>query len=181
MTWWKDREAHLAHLRAISSAGGKSHSRDHMSALGRKRAAGADMAQVGSLGWAALVQAKGLEGAHQALAQWHVDHPSQFELAVAETLDRLGIQYEREHRLVIDDIPMRFDFWLPDYQVAIEVQGQIHHPDHEWNDEERQARFQHRMQVLRQSFRVLEIGYDQVDQAESMIIEFLEDEHADNG
>ena len=41
-------------------------------------------------------------------------------------LKRNDIKYEREHRQIINGHKRRYDFYLPDYNVMIECQGEQH-------------------------------------------------------
>ena len=51
---------------------------------------------------------------------------SKLEEDVLLFLKRNGIKYEREHRQIINGHKRRYDFYLPDYNVMIECQGEQH-------------------------------------------------------
>jgi very-short-patch-repair endonuclease len=57
---------------------------------------------------------------------WKLDHPSRLEVLMIDILSRLKINYEREHRLA--DSLLTLDFFIPDLNCAIEINGSIHDP-----------------------------------------------------
>ena len=94
------------------SLGGQSHSQEHMAKLARR-------------GWQALVDGRGLFGAHDVLRQWRLAHPSELEQIVADALNGLGAEYEREVVLTDGERFSTLDFTVG--KVAIEVDGAMMH------------------------------------------------------
>ena len=94
------------------SLGGQSHSQEHMAKLARK-------------GWQALVDRRGLFGAHDVLRQWRLAHPSELEQIVAGALDDLDIEYDREVVLTDGEQFSTLDFTVG--MVGIEIDGSMTH------------------------------------------------------
>lgn len=57
------------------------------------------------------------------------------EVCVADMFNELGIKYQVQKKF--DDFDMRFDFYLPDYNIAIECDGAQHFRsiNSEWNSD----------------------------------------------
>ena len=53
-------------------------------------------------------------------------NPTEAEAAVASILSRYGVRYEREKVWENGDHPITSDFWLPDYKLTIECDGENH-------------------------------------------------------
>lgn len=58
-------------------------------------------------------------------------HRSRGEAAISNTLDELGVVYQREHQFdgCRNILPLRFDFYLPEHNMVIEYDGQQHYSD----------------------------------------------------
>lgn len=52
---------------------------------------------------------------------------SYHNMYIGQLLDKMGIKYQKEYRICLDDKQYRFDFYLPDYNLFIEYDGEQHY------------------------------------------------------
>jgi len=81
-------------------------------------------AKNGARGFVATLAKHGPDVAFSGARKWRLSHPSSNELLMIGILSRLGIRYEREHR--VGDTLYTVDFYLTDTNQAIEVDSRIH-------------------------------------------------------
>jgi len=117
---------------------------------------------------------------------------SKGELRVAKFLESHNIQFTREQVfdgcLSMKMYPLRFDFYLKDYNICIEVQGQHHY--HPVNPG-RRAEKVHRKTVIHDRIKrqymsryttiILEIPYWELDNTEAILSQYLFGGEAVNG
>lgn len=105
---------------------------------------------------------------------------SKGEQKVAEVLDKYKINFIREHSfadLVSNkNKRLRFDFFIPDYNLIIEVQGHHHYnPVNKYNRakkvHEQTVLHDHLKQkyCLRRKIRLLRIPYTEIDRVEEIV------------
>jgi very-short-patch-repair endonuclease len=88
----------------------------------------------GRNGWRVMASRYGRRWAMRHVQAYRLDHPSTLEQRVAGMLDRLRIQYEREHALSTKASGRRKNVYLIDFmlsiageQIAVEVDGTFVH------------------------------------------------------
>lgn len=102
---------------------------------------------------------------------------SSYEERVSFILDKQLLFYEEEktfRRLGL----MRYDFYVPEYNLLIEVQGEQHERPSFGMDEEQFAQYQANDQIkkdyaIENGFNFLEIWYHEIDKAEDMLKPYL--------
>ena len=99
------------------------------------------------------------------------------ERKVADVLDSLGVKFFHEYTL--EDFDGRFDFYLPQYDAAIEFDG-LHHfePVENLGGEEKFIQVQHRDDLKfifcrKNDIPLLRIPYWQLNQAEGILERFI--------
>ncbi|MDA8188060.1 MAG: hypothetical protein M0T85_07970 [Dehalococcoidales bacterium] len=88
------------------------------------------IAEMSRLGGLAILEKLGRDGLADKVANWRKEHPSSLEVIVANWLDDLGCEYQREIRLH----SWYADFYLPKYNLIIEVNGHAWHNEN-WHGE----------------------------------------------
>lgn len=109
---------------------------------------------------------------------------SKGELRVAKFLESRGVIFTREQTftgcLSMKLYPLRFDFYLKDYNVCIEVQGQHHYfpinPGRKAERAHRQTVINDRIKreyMSKYSTIIFEIPYWELDNTEKMLTQYL--------
>lgn len=99
------------------------------------------------------------------------------ERKVADVLDSLGVKFFHEYTL--EDFDGRFDFYLPQYDAAIEFDG-LHHfePVENFGGEERFIHIQHRDDLKfifcrKNDIPLLRVPYWQLNRVEGILERFI--------
>ena len=99
------------------------------------------------------------------------------ERKVADVLDSLGVKFFHEYTL--EDFDGRFDFYLPQYDAAIEFDGPLHfEPVDSLGGEEKFIQVQHRDDLKfifcrKNDIPLLRVPYWQIDRVEGILERFI--------
>lgn len=98
------------------------------------------------------------------------------EKRISYVLDDLGIIYEQEYGVVINDRRLRFDFYLPVHNLYIEFNGAQHYEAKHFNRTIEQFERQRENDLLKQQWagdKLLVIPYTQYKNIEEILINWL--------
>lgn len=122
--------------------------------------------QKGKLGYKAMVDRHGPTAALEHLQRWLLDHPSENELRIIQTLSEMGLNYEREVWITTpDDRNFLIDFVINGLH-AIEVNGGCH-INHVERDQQKYNAIRH------EGYRLLVLEECDLPQARSIITDYL--------
>jgi very-short-patch-repair endonuclease len=152
----------------------KPHKPSHLTREHQRRARAAvkaeSLSRSGRLGALATLRKHSPDALFNGARRWRLEHPSRWELLMIGILSRMQIGYERECR--IGQSLYTVDFYFPQMNRAIEVNGTIH-LHNKPNAENRARSFRRKMRLLQQqSIPVMVITCD--DLSESRIAQTIE-------
>lgn len=127
------------------------------------------MAKIGMRGAIATINAHGYDHFLGVARDYHLGHPSNLEVEMAAILDDLGLAYEREY--VVQPPTgwaLLVDFYLPDHNLAIEVNGRVHDPDLGFKDPGKERVRGGRIREA--GYRLLVISHWEMARAAEMIL-----------
>ena len=149
---------------------------EHQRRAGRRSAEVNDMAALGHRGAMAFIHKYGYPALFRKARKWRLENPSRHERRVMGILDGLGVQYEREARVLGEDELVSVDFYLPGRGQVIEVNGKVHydplfdHPNYPGTRARKEAE---RLRRLEKEFEVLVLDYREMEEARSRVLEFV--------
>jgi hypothetical protein len=149
---------------------------EHQRRAGRRSAEVNDMAALGHRGAMAFIRKYGYVRLFELARKWRLRNPSRHERRVMAILEDLGVQYEREARVLGERELVSVDFYLPGRGKIVEVNGRVHydpafdHPNYPGTRARKEAE---RLSQLREAFEVLVLDYREMADAPSRIVEFL--------
>jgi very-short-patch-repair endonuclease len=109
----------------------------------RRAVSSESCARNGSKGAKVTLARYGADSLFNHWRRWKLNHSSLNELVMIGILARLGIVADREWRL--GETLLSVDFYLPQFDCAIEIHGSIHH---KFEEEKRRRRDQRKRQWL---------------------------------
>jgi hypothetical protein len=104
---------------------------------------------------------------------------SKGEKEIAEILDKYNIKYEREKRFLYcrNKRPLPFDFWLPDYGLLIEYQGEQHFEEVNYFGKtpikQRKTHDIIKREFAKKYYKYLEISYKNFNNIENILKEYI--------
>lgn len=154
------------HNRRIASLGGQA----LVAQRGRKY-----MAEIGMRGAEATIGAHGYDAFLDRVREYCLEHPSDLEREMVSILEGLGLAFERE-RVVQPSTgrALLVDFYLSDYNLAIEVNGRVHDPDLGFKDREKERGRARR--ILEAGYRLLIIYHQEMECAAETVQAAIEEE-----
>lgn len=111
-------------------AAGRARARQFDSAFqraARRKVKPQSLSASGRKGAQVTIERHGMETLFEAARQYRLAHPSPLELQVIGILSTLKVRYEREWIVCARQF-LTADFYLPEYNMVIEVHGAIHDP-----------------------------------------------------
>lgn len=98
------------------------------------------------------------------------------ERAIANFLKKHNIEYFSEFPVVINGHNLRFDFYIPSYDLYIEFQGIQHYEPNHFSSSEKQFKQQQQNDNRKRKYcgeKLIEIKYDELDNVEDILSKYF--------